>query len=121
MARRSDLSPAAVVVAAIIGIGLVILIVKWLLITAAILVVPFAVWAVCDHLNTTGKRQAEADRAAHAEARRREVESRAVIDAAGGCGWCGMASGHRDHRTGRRITPRAYHHHDIEATLARHA
>ncbi|MHC1563654.1 hypothetical protein ACR9E3_32280 [Actinomycetospora sp. C-140] len=114
MARRSRGSPAAVVVGGLLLLGVVILIVKWVLITAAILAIPFGIWFAYDRAA-----QRRARRAAEAVvARRHEIESRAVLDAAGGCGWCGMASGHRDHRTGWAITPRAYHRHEIEQTLA---
>ena len=113
MARRTA-SPAAVVVAGILVVGLVILIVKWVLITAAILAVPFGAWWLWDRAShDLDRRHADA-----LVARRREVESRAIIDAAGCCGWCGMRAGHRDHRTGARVTPRAYHHVEIERTLA---
>ncbi|MDD7942044.1 hypothetical protein PHK61_26870 [Actinomycetospora lutea] len=113
MARRTA-SPAAVVVAGIVVIGLVILIVKWVLITAAILVIPFGVWWLWDrHTQGLDRRRADA-----LVARRHEIESRAVIDTAGCCGWCGMRAGHRDHRTGARVSPRAFHHVEIEQTLA---
>jgi ABC-type nickel/cobalt efflux system permease component RcnA len=114
VARRQQGSPAAAVIGGLFVLGLVILVVKWLLITAAILAVPFGLWWVWDR---TRLHRAQRDAEAVA-ARRREVESRAVLDAAGGCGWCGMATGHRDHRTGARVTPRAYHHHEVEQALA---
>jgi ABC-type nickel/cobalt efflux system permease component RcnA len=114
VARRSQGSPAAAVVGVLLVIGLVLVVVKWLLITAAILAVPFGLWWVWDRTQQQrGRRELDA-----VAARRREVESRAVLDAAGGCGWCGMATGHRDHRTGARVTPRAYHHHEVEQALA---
>jgi ABC-type nickel/cobalt efflux system permease component RcnA len=113
MAKRSDGSPGAVVVAAILGLGLLLLILKWLVVTAAILVVPFGLWWVWDHHRQGLDRR----RAQEREARRHAVEARAVLDAAGGCGWCGMATGHRDHRTGARITPRAFHRHEVDQAL----
>jgi len=112
--RRSNASPAAVVVAGIVVIGLVVLIVKWALITAAILAIPFGVWWLWDRsTQDLDRRNAEV-----LDVRRREIESLAVVDAAGGCGWCGTPRGHRDHRTGARVTPRAYHRLDIEQALA---
>ncbi|MDD7969281.1 hypothetical protein [Actinomycetospora lemnae] len=113
MARRSSASPAAVVVGAIVAIGVLLLILKWLLITAAILAVPFGLWWAWD------RAAQERDRrdVGVLDARRRELESRAVLDPAGGCAWCGMPRGHRDHRTGARVTPRAFHRLEIEQTL----
>jgi hypothetical protein len=49
--------------------------------------------------------------------RRREVESRAVFDAAGGCGWCGQRSMHLDAR-GAVMHPAAFHRSEIEETIA---
>jgi hypothetical protein len=45
-----------------------------------------------------------------------EVESRAFIDAAGGCGWCGSRIAHVD-TAGRSILPRDWHRNDIGAVL----
>ena len=114
MTRRSGGSPAAVLVGGLLLVGLVILVVKWLLITAAVLALPFGVWFAYDRASRhRARRDTEA-----LVARRHEIESRAVLDAAGGCGWCGMAAGHRDHRTGASISPRAYHRYEIDQTLA---
>ena len=48
--------------------------------------------------------------------RRTELESRAVIDAAGRCGWCGSPSLHKDD-FGFPVTPLAYHRAEIDAML----
>lgn len=111
---RNNASPAAVVVGGLLVIGLVVLIVKWVLITAAILAIPFGAWWLWDRAAQDRDRRAAASLAA----RRREIESRAVMDAAGGCGWCGMPTGHRDHRSGRPVSPRAYHRYEIDQDLA---
>jgi hypothetical protein len=119
MARRS--TPAGgcgTLIGVLLLIGLAILIIKWALITAAILAVPFGVWWVLDRSRRT-RPEREARRAAAASAARRaEVESRAVVDAAGGCGWCGSRIAHRDPRTGQVALPREFHRDEIEQAIA---
>jgi len=46
--------------------------------------------------------------------RRRELESRAVLDAAGRCGWCGEPGLHKD-EFGFPTTPLRYHRAEIDA------
>ncbi|MCE3556246.1 hypothetical protein LWC33_32995 [Pseudonocardia sp. RS11V-5] len=107
--------------ALLIVIAVVVTIVKWLLITAAILAVPFGAWFVYDRVSVAkrrAKRRAKEERAVtSAVERRREVESRAVFDAAGGCGWCGQRSMHLD-ALGGVMHPAAFHRHEIEETIA---
>lgn len=93
-------------------IGLILLVVKWLLITAALLAVPFGAWWLWDrHRRSAAQRRADA-----AAARRREIESRAVVDPFGGCGWCGSRLPHRDD-AGRPASPAAYHRGEIEQAV----
>ncbi|MCD2193373.1 hypothetical protein LQ327_08240 [Actinomycetospora endophytica] len=119
MARRS--APAGgcgTLIGVVLLVGLAILIIKWALITAAILAVPFGLWWILDYSKRTGPER-EARRAAAATAlRRSEVASRAVVDVAGGCGWCGARIAHRDVRTGAVVSPREYHHDEVEQAIA---
>lgn len=99
-------------------IGLAILIIKWALITAAILAVPFGIWWILDRSKRTRPAREATRAAAAVAARRAEVESRAVVDAAGGCGWCGTRIAHRDDRTGRVLLPREFHRDEVEQAIA---
>ncbi|NYD38565.1 hypothetical protein [Actinomycetospora corticicola] len=105
--RRSNPSGLGAVIGIVLLIGLAILIIKWALITAAILAVPFGIWWVYDQV----QQRKVVDR-------RAEVEGRAVVDAAGGCGWCGSRIAHRDDYTGSLVQPADFHREEIEATLA---
>jgi ABC-type nickel/cobalt efflux system permease component RcnA len=100
----------------LIVVGLVLLVLKWMLITAAILVVPFSAWWIYDRTTTHRRRRIVERRAADAARRRAEVESRAFIDAAGGCGWCGSRIAHVD-TAGRSVLPRDWHRDEIEVVL----
>jgi hypothetical protein len=112
--RTSPAGGCGTLVGVLLLVGLAILVIKWALITAAILAVPFGVWWLVDR--SRQRRRVEAVGAA--AARRAEVESRAVVDAAGGCGWCGSRIPHRDDRTGAPVTPRRFHRDEIEETIA---
>lgn len=90
--------------------GLAILMFKWALITAAILVVPFGVWWLYDRATTTGRRQAAVRQ------RRAQLERLAAVDAWGGCGWCGSQLVHVDGH-GVPVPPLSWHRADIEAAL----
>ncbi|MCD2188418.1 hypothetical protein [Actinomycetospora soli] len=105
--RRSNSSGVGTVIGVVLLIGLALLILKWALITAAILAVPFGIWWVYDQV----QQRTAVDR-------RAEVESRAVVDAAGGCGWCGSRIAHRDHETGGLVMPADFHRDEIERTIA---
>lgn len=105
--RRSNSSGLGTVIGIVLLIGLAILIIKWALITAAILAVPFGIWWFYDQV----QQRKVVDR-------RAEVEGRAVIDAAGGCGWCGSRIAHRDEYTGSLVTPGDHHREEIEQALA---
>lgn len=49
--------------------------------------------------------------------RRMQVESLAVVDAGGGCGWCGARIAHRD-VVGAVIAPRHWHDAEVEEWIA---
>lgn len=105
--RRSNPSGLGTVIGVVLLIGLAILIIKWALITAAILAVPFGIWWVYDRV----QQRKVVDR-------RAEVEGLAVVDAGGGCGWCGSRIAHRDGYTGNLVLPADFHRDEIEAALA---
>jgi ABC-type nickel/cobalt efflux system permease component RcnA len=115
MASRST-QAGAQLVGVVLVIGLVLLILKWMLITAAILVVPFGIWWVWDHSRSSRSAKAARDNESAARRRRVELESRATVDAAGGCGWCGSRIAHWDGR-GTLVSPLDYHRADIEELL----
>lgn len=94
-------------------LGLVVLVLKWALITAAILIVPFGIWWIWDRTRTPPAARVAA---AQMAARRRQLEALAVVDTAGGCGWCGSRDAHRDHYGGL-VYPLDYHRADIERFL----
>jgi len=70
MASRST-KAGAQLVGVVLVIGLVLLILKWMLITAAILGVPFSIWWVWDHSRSS--RSAKAARDSESAAQRRRV------------------------------------------------
>src|SRR3954447_17970488 len=115
MASRSTKAGAQLVgVVLVIGLGLLML--KWMLIAAAILVVPFSIWWVWDHSRSSRSAKAARDSESAAQRRRVELESRATVDAAGGCGWCGSRIAHWDGR-GTLVSPLDHHRADIEELL----
>ncbi len=97
--------------------ALSLLMITGVLATVVLLAVPFALWWVIDRAGR-GRRSRAAQAAAdeYVAGRRAEVESRAVVDAAGGCGWCGSRTAHRA-PDGRLVMPREHHRADIEHTL----
>ncbi|RZT88759.1 hypothetical protein EV383_5704 [Pseudonocardia sediminis] len=116
MSSRSSTSLGAKFVGAVLVLGLVLLILKWALITAAILIVPFGVWWAWDQTrDQRATRRAEAQQMTDRR-RRDEIESRASVDAAGGCGWCGSRIAHRDDR-GTLVFPVDFHRAEIEEQL----
>ena len=119
VARRRDTALWVKLVGGLLALGLFILIVKWLFITAVILVVPFGAWWVWDRSQQAKARPATVHRSGGADPfRRREAESRAVIDAAGGCGWCGARVAHVDPATGRYVLPVDFHRREIDEEAA---
>jgi hypothetical protein len=73
-------------------VGVVMMIVKWVLITAAILAVPFGARWIHDRVSTGLRQRAEQDLLAATADRRAEVEGRAVVDAAGAAGGADRAA-----------------------------
>ncbi|GAA1306752.1 hypothetical protein [Pseudonocardia xinjiangensis] len=104
------------VIGIVLVLGLVLLIIKWALITAAILAVPFGAWWLYDRTATQKRQRAEQQRASAAARRRAEVESLASVDAAGGCGWCGSRLAHIG-QDGRLVLPLDWHRAEIEQVL----
>jgi hypothetical protein len=116
MARRRSTSAGGgcgVLILGVLAIGLAIMIIKWALITAAILAVPFGIWWIVDHQQQRQRGQELAAR----DARRVEIEGRAVVDAASGCGWCGSRIAHQD-AAGTVVLPREYHREEIDEAIA---
>jgi ABC-type nickel/cobalt efflux system permease component RcnA len=116
MTGRRNRGGCAQLVGSLIVLGLVLLILKWALITAAILVIPFGVWWIWDHARSSRSAKAAQARELAARQRRQELESRATVDAAGGCGWCGSRILHRD-SNGTVIRPVDHHRAEIEEQL----
>jgi hypothetical protein len=110
-----------VLVLAGIAVGVVVGLVQWLLGVAVIIAIPLGAWwlykRVSDHnAKTTLPASHPKALAGRTGDRRSELESRAVLDAAGRCGWCGSAPLHRD-EFGFPTTPLAFHRAEIEAML----
>ena len=103
-----------VLVLAGLAIGVVVGLVQWLLGAALIVSIPLGAWWLYRQVKTRDRtRPALTGRPTD---RRAELESRAVTDAAGRCGWCGSASLHKD-EFGFPVTPLAYHRAEIDAML----
>ena len=110
-----------VLVLAGIAVGVVVGLVQWLLGLAVIIAIPLGAWwlykKVSDHdakaTPSAGAPKAVAGRTGD---RRSELESRAVLDASGRCGWCGSATLHRD-EFGFPTTPLTFHRAEIDAML----
>jgi hypothetical protein len=111
-----------VLVLAGIAIGVAVGLVQWLLGIALIVAIPVGAYWIYKQVRARRQPPALAagapatlGRAAPAD-RRAELEGRAVIDAAGRCGWCGSATLHKD-EFGFPTTPLKYHRAEIEAML----
>jgi hypothetical protein len=109
MASRSTTEAAAKLFGGLLLLGLALLVFKWALITAAILIVPFSAWRIWDRSRASAL-------AKDARRRRSELESRAMIDVVGRCGWCGSPIVHLD-ASGRPVGPLDYHRPEIEEQL----
>jgi hypothetical protein len=100
-------------VGAVLAIGLVIAYWQWVVLVVLLAVVVFCVVGL---VGGASRRQDEREQRA-AEQRRAEIESRAEVDVAGYCGWCGdRAAEHLDR--GRYVAPRLFHADEIEETIA---
>ena len=105
-----------VLVLAGIAVGVVAGFVQWLLGVAVILAIPLGAWWVYRTVSDRKRAALPAGGAGGPRDRRAELESRAVRDAAGRCGWCGSPTLHKD-EFGFPVTPLAYHRAEIDAML----
>ena len=101
-----------VLVLAGIAAGVVVGFLQWLLGVALIVAIPGGAWWVYRQVSDRRRKPMTA----RATDRRSELESRAVLDAAGRCGWCGSPSLHKDD-FGFPVTPLAHHRAEIDAML----
>ena len=101
-----------VLVVAGIAAGVVVGLVQWLLGVALIIAVPVGAWWLYRQMSDRRRTPA----IGRSTDRRSELESRAVLDAAGRCGWCGSPTLHKDD-FGFPVTPLAYHRAEIDAML----
>ena len=110
-----------VLVLAGIAVSVVVGLVQWLLGAALIVAIPVGAWWLYKRVSDREQKSIAPPGARKAVAgspgdRRSELESRAVLDAAGRCGWCGSATLHKD-EFGFPITPLAFHRAEIDAML----
>jgi hypothetical protein len=110
-----------VLVLAGVAVGVVVGLVQWLLGVAVIVAVPLGAWWLYKRVSDHNARPTLTSSAPKAVAgntgdRRSELESRAVLDAAGRCGWCGSTSLHKD-EFGFPTTPLTFHRAEIDAML----
>ena len=103
-----------IVVLAFIAIGVLAGALQVVVTIAVIAAIPLAGWWL--YKNLSGKGSPRAVVAGPAPDRRTELESRAVADASGRCGWCGSATRHTDEH-GFPTTPLRYHRAEIDALL----
>jgi hypothetical protein len=108
-----------VLVLAGIAVGVVVGFVQWLLGVALIVAIPVGAWWLYRTISDR-KRAAVAGGPkpipGRVPDRRTELESRAVLDATGRCGWCGSTTLHKD-EFGFPVTPLTYHRSEIDAML----
>ncbi len=101
-----------VLVLAGIAVSVVVGLLQWVVGAALLVSIPLgALW-----LYLQVKERDRRAVAARPTDRRSELESRAVLDAAGRCGWCGSSALHKD-EFGFPVTPLAYHRAEIDAML----
>jgi hypothetical protein len=108
-----------VLVLAGIAIGIVVGLVQTVLGLALIVSIPLGAWWLYRQVKARDRaRPARGNPALPAGRtdRRAELESRAVLDAAGRCGWCGSSTLHKDDH-GFPVTPLTYHRAEIDAML----
>ena len=103
-----------VLVLAGLAIGVVVGLVQWLLGAALIVSIPLGAWWL--YRQVKDRDRAHPAVTGRPADRRAALEGRAVIDAAGRCGWCGSTSLHKD-EFGFPVTPLAYHRAEIDAML----
>jgi hypothetical protein len=110
-----------VLVLAGIAVGIVVGLVQWLLGAAVIVAIPLGAWWIYKQVSSRNHRStavpgAQKSLAGPSGDRRSELESRAVLDAAGRCGWCGSPTLHKD-EFGFPTTPLTFHRAEIDAML----
>ena len=103
-----------VLVLAGIAIGIVVGLVQTVLGLALIVSIPLGAWWL--YRQVKARDRARPALPAGRTGRRAELESRAVLDAAGRCGWCGSSTLHKDDH-GFPVTPLTYHRAEIDAML----
>jgi hypothetical protein len=109
-----------VLVLAGIAVGVVVGFVQWLLGVAVIVAIPLGAWWL--YRTVSGRKRAALPAGGpptidgNARDRRSELESRAVLDATGRCGWCGSTTLHKD-EFGFPVTPLTFHRSEIDAML----
>jgi len=103
-----------IVVLAVIAIGVLAGALQVVVTIAVIAAIPLAGWWL--YKNFSGGRSSRPAVAGPAPDRRAELESRAVVDAAGRCGWCGSPTRHTDEH-GFPTTPLRHHRAEIDAML----
>jgi hypothetical protein len=109
-----------VLVLAGIAIGIVVGLVQTVLGLALIVSIPLGAWWLYRQVKARDDRARPARGSSALPAgrtdRRAQLESRAVLDAAGRCGWCGSSTLHKDDH-GFPVTPLTYHRAEIDAML----
>ncbi len=110
-----------VLVLAGLAIGIVVGLVQWLIGVAVIVALVAGAWWLFKKVSGRNAQPAvgapgpQAVPAGSAD-RRAELESRAVLDASGRCGWCGSTTLHKD-EFGFPVTPLTFHRAEIDAML----
>ncbi len=110
-----------VLVLAGLAIGIVVGLVKWLIGVVVIVAVVAGAWWLSKKVSGRGATPAVGSAAPRAVTggsadRRTELESKAVLDASGRCGWCGSTTLHKD-EFGFPVTPLTFHRAEIDAML----
>ncbi len=104
-----------VLVLAGLAIGIIVGLVHALVGIAVIVAVGAGAWWLVKQVSGRSGKSA-VERPGRPGDRRAELESRAVLDASGRCGWCGSATLHKD-EFGFPVTPLAFHRAEIDAML----
>jgi hypothetical protein len=113
-----------VLVLAGLAIGIVVGLVQWLIGVAVIVALVAGAWWLFKKVSgrdakpavgAPGPRAVTGGSGASGD-RRTELEGRAVLDASGRCGWCGLTTLHKD-EFGFPVTPLAFHRAEIDAML----
>ena len=104
-----------VLVLAGIAIGIVVGLVQTVLGLALIVSIPLGAWWL--YRQVKARDRARPALPAGRTDRRAELESRAVLDAAGRCGWCGWSDPCTRTTHGFPVTPLTYHRAEIDAML----